>query len=157
MPRSRLSVGLRVGTLVVAVALVGATVADPAGGAEPSAHVTRTLNGADTAYLHLVRPGETLLEEGTATGTLPGRMRAVLNIGPLYTGSFTIFTHNGRISGNGSATPHGAGRYQSFVGWLNVTSGSGVYAHVRGRNNLYGVFDRRTYDVVVKTTGTLSY
>jgi hypothetical protein len=154
--RSR-SVAVRAGVLAVSGMLIGAALSEPTHAAERSAHMTRTLNGADSATLHLVRPGERLLEEGAATGALPGHMRAELNIGPLYTGSFTIYTRNGRISGNGTATPHGAGRYQSFAGWLNVTSGSGLYAHVHGRNNLYGVFDRRTYAVTVKTTGSLSY
>lgn len=145
------------GVLVVSGILLGVTMSATTHAAERGADATRTLDGADSATLHLVRPGERLLEEGTVTGALPGRMRAELYIGPLYKGSFTIYTRNGRISGNGTATPHGAGRYQSFAGWLNITSGSGLYAHVHGRNNLYGVFDRRTYAVTVKTTGSLSY
>lgn len=137
--------------------LLGATISAPTHAAERAAHTARTVHGADSAALHLVRPGQRLLEEGAVTGALPGRMRAELYIGPLYKGSFTIYTRNGRISGKGTATPHGAGRYQSFAGWLNITSGSGLYAHVHGRNNLYGVFDRRTYAVTIKTTGSLSY
>jgi len=122
---------------VVAGMLIGATLSEPTHASERTAHTTRTLDGADSATLHLVRPGERLLEEGAATGALPGHMRAELSIGPVYTGSFTIYTRNGHIRGTGTAKPHGAGRYQSFAGWLNVTSGSGVYAHVRGRDNLY--------------------
>lgn len=160
--RTRLLACLRrvaagIGVLVFIGMLAGVTTSAPTHAAEPAAHATRTLDGADNAALHLVRAGERLLEEGTVTGALPGRMRAELYIGPLYKGSFTIYTHNGRISGSGTATPHGAGRYQSFAGWLNITSGSGLYAHVHGRNHLYGVFDRRTYAVTVKTTGSLSY
>jgi hypothetical protein len=154
--RSR-SVTVRAGVIVVSGVLIGATLSEPIHAAEPAAQMTRTLDGADSATLHLVRPGERLLEEGVATGALPGHMRAELNIGPLYTGLFTIYTRNGRISGSGTAKPHGAGRYQSFAGWLNVMSGSDLYAHVRGRDNLYGVFDRRTYAVTVETTGSLSY
>jgi hypothetical protein len=145
------------GAFVVSGMLIGVTMSAPTHAAERGAHMTRTLDGADSATLHLVRSGERLLEEGAVTGALPGRMRAELYIGPLYKGSFTIYTRNGRISGSGTATPHGAGRYQSFAGWLNITSGSGLYAHVHGRNNLYGVFDRRTYAVTIKTTGSLSY
>ena len=137
--------------------LVGAAMSAPTHATERAAHATRTLDGADNATLHLVRPGERLLEEGAVTGALPGRMRAELNIGPIYKGRFTIDTRNGSISGSGTATPHGAGRYQSFAGWLNITSGSGRYAHVHGRDTLYGVFDRRTYAVTIKTTGSLSY
>jgi hypothetical protein len=156
--RARLrSVAADIGVLLVSGMLVGVTMSAPTHAAERATHMTRTLDGADSATLHLVRPGERLLEEGAVTGALPGRMRAELNIGPVYKGSFTIYTRNGRINGIGTATPHGAGRYQSFAGWLNVTSGSGLYAHVHGRNHLYGVFDRRTYAVTIKTTGSLTY
>jgi hypothetical protein len=160
--RTRLLVCLRhiaaaTGVLVFSAVLAGITMSEPTHAAERATHATRTLDGADSATLHLVRPGERLLEEGAVTGALPGRMRAELYIGPLYKGSFTIYTRSGRISGNGTATPHGAGRYQSFAGSLNITSGSGLYAHVHGRDNLYGVFDRRTYAVTIKTTGSLSY
>jgi hypothetical protein len=135
------------------MALIGTTAAS----SRAAAQAARTINGADSAHLRLVRPGERLLEEGPASGALPGSMRAELDIGPIYTGSFTIYTDNGKISGYGTATPHGAGRYQSFAGWLTVTSGNGRYEHVHGHDRLYGVFDRRTYAVVVETTGTLSY
>jgi hypothetical protein len=124
---------------------------------QASAKFARALSGTDTTHLHLVRSGETLLEEGPTSGALPGRMRAELHIGPTFTGNFTIYTSGGSISGSGVASPHGSGRYQSFAGTLTVTGGSGIYAHVHGRNGLYGVFDRRTYAAVVTTTGTLSY
>ena len=84
-------------------------------------------------------------------------MRAELRVGSVFTGSFTIYTDKGRISGSGKATPHGSGRYQSFSGVWTVTSGSGVYSHIHGRDNLSGIFDRRTYAVLVTTTGSLSY
>lgn len=122
-----------------------------------SASAAGLLEGADTAHLHLVHAGEELLEEGPSNGALPGHMRAELRIGPIFTGSFTIYTDKGRISGSGRADPHGSGRYQSFSGAWTVTSGSGLYAHVHGRDNMYGVFDRRTYAVVLTTTGSLSY
>jgi hypothetical protein len=121
------------------------------------ASAARVLEGADTAHLHLLHAGEDLTEEGPSSGILPGHMRAELRVGPVFTGSFTIYTDNGRISGSGTANPHGSGRYQSFSGAWTVTSGSGVYAHVHGHDSMYGVFDRRTYDVVVTTTGSLSY
>lgn len=157
-PPTRLrALAIRIAALVLVSLLVGSATSGLTHAAERAAHVARTLNGSDSATLHLVRPGEKLLEEGSATGALPGRMRAQLTIGPLYTGSFTIFTSDGRIGGTGTATPRGAGRYQSFAGWLNITNGSGQYAHVRGRDHLYGVFDRRTYAVTVQTTGSLSY
>jgi hypothetical protein len=122
-----------------------------------TANAARVLDGADTAHLHLLHVGEDLLEEGPSSGILPGHMRAELHVGAVFAGSFTIYTDRGQISGKGQATPRGSGRYQSFSGAWTVTSGSGQYTHVRGRDNLYGVFDRRTYAVTVTTTGSLSY
>jgi hypothetical protein len=122
-----------------------------------TARATRTLSGSDTAHLHLVHAGTLLREEGSTSGVLGGHMRAELDLGAIYTGSFTIEARGGAIKGSGRATPSGAGRYQSFSGWLTVTGGSGVFAHVHGRDRLSGVFDRRTYAVLVQTTGTLSY
>jgi len=154
--RAGARIGARAAQLAICLVLAGGMGAALAR-RHATARLSRTLNGADTATLHLVRPGDKLLEEGVASGALPGHMRALLKIGPLCTGSFTIDTAHGQITGNGTATPHGTGRYQSFAGSLNITSGSGAYAHVRGRTKLYGVFDRWTYAVVVKTTGRLAY
>jgi hypothetical protein len=122
------------------------------------AHAVRSLNGTATAHLHLVKPdGTQLLEEGPVTGALPGSMRAVVDTGSVFTGSFTIHTHGGAIEGSGRATPHGVGRYQSFRGTITLTGGTGRYSHVNGRAGLYGTFDRRTYAVVIQTTGRFSY
>jgi hypothetical protein len=125
---------------------------------EADAHTARTLNGTDTAHLHLVRQDETVVyEEGAATGGLPGYMKAELTIGPIFTGSCTVYAPGGSITGRGRATPHGPGRYQSFHGSLLITGGTGRYAHVYGRAGLYGTFDRRTFALVLQTTGNLSY
>ncbi|MGH7634195.1 MAG: hypothetical protein ACRENC_10730, partial [Gemmatimonadaceae bacterium] len=111
-------------------------IAASAGARDPGAyraHVARTLNGTDTAHLRLVHQDEALLyEEGSARGALRGRMRAKLTVGSLFTGTCTIYTRYGSITGHGSATPHGVGRYQSFRGTLTVTGGTGRYGHVHG-------------------------
>jgi hypothetical protein len=141
---------------VVSITLV--SVADSTAAGHTNAHAARTLNGAATAHLHLVKAnGSQLDEEGPVTGALPGTMRAVLITGVVFSGSFTIHTNGGSIDGHGKATIHGAGRYQSFSGSITVTGGSGRYSHAHGRTGLSGTFDRRTYATVIKTTGTLSY
>jgi hypothetical protein len=134
------------------------TAASSAAGGQAAAHAARWLNGTATAHLHLVRAeGSRLFEEGPVSGALPGSMRAELDTSAIFTGSFTIRTHGGSIKGHGRATPHGSGRYESFGGSLVITGGSGRYAHVNGRANLYGVFDRRSDSVIVQTTGKLAY
>jgi hypothetical protein len=122
------------------------------------AHAARVLKATDTAHLHYVSSsGSLLLDEGKATGTLPGSMRVRLNLGTTFTGTFTIYASGGSIEGHGSATPHGSGTYESFSGTLTVTGGSGRYAHAHGRGGLYGTFDRDNYALVIQTTGSLSY
>lgn len=123
-----------------------------------AAHITRALNATDTAHLRYIKhTGALLFEEGTAHGTLPGNMRAYCNVGGNFTASFTIYLSGGTIKGHGTATPHGQGIYESFAGTLTVTGGSGRYTHARGHAGLYGTFNRRTYAMVVQTTGSLSY
>ncbi|HTB50278.1 MAG TPA: hypothetical protein VK701_04815 [Solirubrobacteraceae bacterium] len=149
---------LSLAIVVVAALSTSATIQAPASASDPGASAARTIDGTDTAHLHLIHQDESLLyEEGSASGSLPGRMRAKLTIGSLFRGSCTIYTADGSIVGQGSATPHGSGRYQSFSGALLITSGSGRYDHIHGRTRLYGTFDRRTFSLIVQTTGRLSY
>lgn len=141
----------------VVTALGSPTGADGAKRLVP-AQVARTLNIADTAHLHLLKAsGSRLDETGSVSGTLPGNMRANLDVGATFSGNFTIRTRDGTIKGHGIASPHGSGRYESFGGSMVVTGGSGRYVHVQGHGRLYGTFDRRLFAFVVQTAGKLSY
>lgn len=154
---------LRASTIVGAILLGAFTTAltAPATSASgPVAHPSRTLNATDTGHLKYIprdSEGATLVEEGAATGKLPGRMRARLRIEGAFSGSFVLYTAAGAIKGHGSATPSGSGRYESFRGSLVVNGGTGRYAHAHGRAGLYGVYDRNTHGVTVQTTGSISY
>lgn len=119
----------------------------------------RVLNTTDTAHLRYLRSsGSLLFEEGSASGTLPGKMLAHFNIGPTVSASFTIYVRSGgTINGHGTGSPHGSGIYESFAGSLVATGGTGAYSHAHGHAGLYGVFNRRTYAITVQTTGRLSY
>jgi hypothetical protein len=140
---------------IVGIALIGP---DRTAASRAGAYAARTLNGAATAHLHLVKAnGSQLDEEGPVAGALPGTMRAVLTTGNVFSGSFAIHTNGGTIDGHGRATTHGSGRYQTFSGSITVTGGSGRYSHAHGRTGLSGTFDRRTYAMIIQTTGTLSY
>jgi hypothetical protein len=131
----------------------------PASVASPIAHTTRVLRATDTAQLRYIPPahGPVLYEEGTAHGTIPGTMRVHITLGGTVNATFTIYTSGGSVSGHGTATPHGSGIYESFGGTLVATSGTGRYLHAHGHAGLYGTFDRRTYALVVQTTGSLDY
>jgi hypothetical protein len=144
-------------TILAAAALALASA--PAGARRVArARAAHTLSGTETGHLHLVSTsGSLLFEEGPASGPLTGHMRSRLNLGAVFTGSFTIYTPAGSIAGRGSATPHGSGRYRSFSGALTVTGGTGRYAHAHGQAGLYGTFDQRTYALLIQTTGHFSY
>jgi hypothetical protein len=123
-----------------------------------AALAAQALKASDTAHLrYLSASGSLLFEEGQASGTLPGSMRVHFSVGATFSGSFTIYTRAGSITGRGGATPHGSGVYESFAGSLTVTGGSGRYAHAHGRAQLYGTFNRNTYALLVQTVGTLHY
>jgi hypothetical protein len=142
----------------LAIAAQSVRASASAAGPAARAHAARVLQASDTAHLHYTSAlGALLLEEGKATGTLPGSMRVHLEVGTTFTGTFTIYASGGSIVGHGSAIPHGSGTYESFSGTLTVTGGSGRYAHAHGRGGLYGTFDRENYALVVKTTGSLAY
>ncbi|MGH2853331.1 MAG: hypothetical protein ACRDLF_03955 [Solirubrobacteraceae bacterium] len=85
-------------------------------------------------------------------------MQAHIEVGPTTTGNFTIYVRGGgTIKGHGTATMHGSGTYESFSGTLVVTGGTGRYAHAHGKAGLYGTFNRKTYALLVQTTGRLAY
>jgi len=158
--RRRATAALRGACAAGCLATAMQSVCATAYAAEPArrAHAAHVLKATDTAHLHYVSSsGSLLLDEGKATGTLPGSMRAHLDLGTTFTGTFTIYASGGSIQGRGSATPHGSGTYESFAGTLTVTGGTGRYAHAHGHGGLYGTFDRDTYALVIKTTGSLTY
>jgi hypothetical protein len=129
-----------------------------AGGAPPRAHAARTISVNDTGRLRLVgSSGNTLIEEGQSSGTLPGRVRARLTVSSnTVRATFTISLHGGSISGYGSAKLNvGRGVYASFGGSLNVSHGTGRYAHVSGSGGLYGTINRNTDDATVQVVGRL--
>jgi hypothetical protein len=141
-------------------AIVAALLAQAGLANVPRARSSRVLNATDTAHLKYnpkYSEGATLVEEGSANGSLPGKMRARLKIEGTFSGTFVLTTSGGTIKGRGSAKPSGSGRYESFRGSLMVTGGTGRYSHAHGTAGLYGVFDRVKYQVTVQTTGSISY
>jgi hypothetical protein len=155
-PQSRTPSALRTAASILAQAacLGAALVAASA----TAALATRTRAARDTAHLHLVSsPGSSLLEEGWASGTLPGRLRVHFDVGPTVSASFAIYAKGGTIRGRGSGKLRSAGLYSTFGGSLRITGGSGRYRHARGRGGLYGSINRHTDAMIVQTTGTISF
>lgn len=146
---TRLPVGRGLATVLAVCACAG-LLASPV-----AAHTTAA---TDTAHLHLISsPGSLLLEEGTASGTLPGWLKVRFDVGPTVSAKFAIYTKGGTIQGHGAGKLRSAGLYSTFGGWLQITGGTGRYAHARGSGGLYGAINRRNDSLTIKTTGKISY
>jgi hypothetical protein len=157
--RLRVARGFRVALACVAGLSVASFVASASAGGRPRrVHAARSQSVTDTAHLHYVREmGSDLVEEGMATGGLPGKVKVRLNVGATVYASFVISTRSGSISGEGSGKLHGTGTYASFGGSMTVTQGRGRYTHAHGKGGFYGVIDRHNFAATVQTTGTLEY
>jgi hypothetical protein len=120
-----------------------------------------SLNVRDEGRLRFVASsGAQLIDEGPASGTIPGRVRVrfTYNGNPVVTAQFTIYGRYGSISGVGRgrlSSPTSAS--PSFRGSLAIVSGSGRYARARGSGELFGVFYRRSFGLIVQAIGRLSY
>jgi hypothetical protein len=124
------------------------------------AHAARALNIADTAHLHFVREtaSSTLIEEGKATGGMPGVVKIDFEVGATVKSSFVLSGRYGSLIGSSFGKPHSSGNeYSSFAGTLTITHGTGRYAHAHGQGGFYGTIDRNNDAVTVQTTGKLAY
>jgi hypothetical protein len=139
--------------MLPAAALAAAGLATPA-----SAH---QLKVRDEGHLHFVHSsGSQLFDEGPISGTIKGRARVRFTYTgePRVAATLTIYTSSGTINARATgrlSSPTSAA--PSFRGSLSIVSGSGRYAHARGSGELFGVFYRRTYAMVVQTIGKLTY
>jgi hypothetical protein len=129
--------------------------------ARVSARAAGSLNVKDEGALHFVKSsGSTIIDEGRATGTIPGdvRIHFVYNGNPNVSAQITIYGQHGTIDVRGSgrlSSPTNPN--PSFSGTLSITGGSGRYSHASGSGKLYGVFHRRSYGMIVQAQGTLHY
>jgi hypothetical protein len=156
--------------LVSAVALATGTLVGPAiSNAEPTstsqglrARADRVMSVKDEGKLHLLKSsGSLLIDEGPATGTIPGKVKVRFvydGSNPTVTAKITIYGHSGTIEAHASAKlSNPASPNPSFKGTLTIDGGSGRYLHAHGAGRLYGVFYRRSYGMLVQTEGNLRY
>jgi hypothetical protein len=139
-----------VGALGVGVSSASAPVAVPA----------RTISLNETAHLHLTsKHGFTLNEEGSAVGTIRGKIYLHLKIVSTnrVTAEVSIYPSGGSLTGYAAATYHVAGATASFSGSMSIARGTGRYRHARGSGlGFNGTIKRSTDAVTVYLTGKMS-
>jgi hypothetical protein len=145
--------------IVMGAALLGVSAIANAAG--PVARAAARVNAKDEAKLHFVHAsGSTLIDEGHATGTFPGYVKITFtyNGSPNVGAQFTIYRSEGSIRVRASGTLSSpTNPSPSFKGNVTIIGGSGRYAHAHGGGQLYGVFYRRSYALVVQVQGTVYY
>lgn len=123
------------------------------------AATARTTYLSETANLHLVAHQGTqiLHEEGQASGTLRGRLTAVLNIA--YTQATVTFTANspgGTLTGRGVESYYVSGKNGHFSGRMIITGGTGRYAHASASAlQTTGLIKRAHYELMMTVNGQL--
>jgi hypothetical protein len=151
------------GATALLASLMGASlfgIATSHAGQSATGRAAHVVSVKDEGHLHLVGEpnGSDLVEEGPATGTIPGRVRVNFNIGPTVYASFTIYAKaGGSITGHGGGALHSTSVYSTFGGALRVVHGTGRYARAHGSGGLYGAINRKTYALTVQAIGRLYY
>jgi hypothetical protein len=126
---------------------------------DPRASAAREVDLQETGYLHAVgEPGDTIVEQGHATGTYDCSITVTLTIVAAnhVTARFTVEPHGGSVTGAGSGrfVQQGADGY--FGGTVAITHGTGDYAHASGANiGVSGVVDRETFALTVHVHGKI--
>jgi hypothetical protein len=147
------------GAALALLTAVAATVAQPVRAV--TARATRTAAVRDEGRLRYISDDAThILDEGPVHGTIPGRARVnfLYNGSPEVTASFRIYAAGGTLTGRARCHLHNPNSpAPSFRGALHITGGSGRYAHARGSGELFGLFYRRGYGLVVQAIGRLRY
>lgn len=127
----------------------------------PATASARTIRVRDEGQLrYRSDSATTIVDEGAVRGTIPGRARVyfVYNGSPNVSAHFVIWARGGSLSGWARCRLHNpTSRVPSFRGALHITRGSGRYRRARGYGELFGLFYRHGYGLVVQAIGSLRY
>jgi len=126
-----------------------------------AAHTARVIPVRDEGRLGFVADSATqIVDEGHVSGTIPGKARVdfTYNGSPTVTARFVIRAAGGSLYGRASCRLNNpTSPTPSFRGALSITGGSGRYRHAHGSGELFGVFHRRGYALLVQAIGRLRY
>lgn len=154
--------GAVLGMAVTASLLLGLVSGGAVGASGPSAETARKSRSfTETANLHLVKKrGAILKEEGTATGTLPGTVKARFDTSNIakVTGKVTFYpSSGGSLTFTAVGYPQSTGTIARFNGNMAVLKGTGRYASALGSGTFTGTVNRSTWAITVNAKATLTY
>ncbi len=156
--------GAIVGMAGVAAVLAGLVFGGTNGlAAEPSGHAAKrkARSFSENASLHLVKKkGAILKESGTATGTLPGTVKARFDTANIakVTGTVTFYPYSGgSLTFTAVAYPQSTSKIAKFSGNMAVRSGTGRYASAVGGGTFSGTVNRGSWAMTVNAKATLTY
>ena len=125
------------------------------------AGATRVREVRDEGHMRFLSAEATLIvDEGAMSGTIPGRSRVYFtyNGSPNVSARFVIHADAGNLDGRATCRLNNpSSPTPSFRGALQIVGGSGRYAHAHGSGELFGVFHRHGYGLVVQAIGKLTY
>jgi hypothetical protein len=119
---------------------------------------TLTVHESVAASLVSHRGATALNERGHGSGTFNCPLTIAINI--TYTRASIAFncpTSRGTISGHGETGFYASGPIAHFTGTLQITSGTGAYAHPRSSSlHIVGTLRRGSYSLQASVTGSLT-
>jgi hypothetical protein len=124
------------------------------------AQAARPLPLAETGHLHRIsQHGFTLIERGSATGTLGGTIYVHLTVVSTsrVQAEVSIYSRQGSITGSGTASYRRGEATATFAGSMSIARGSGSYAHAHGSGIAFrGTIKRSDESVSVQVSGRMS-
>ena len=153
----------RLGMAVVVVATASLVAGGTVGMAQPVGHAAkrRAHSFTETANLHLVKKrGAILKEAGTATGTLPGTVKARFDTSDItnVTATVTFYPYSGgSLTFTATGHPTSTGTVAKFSGYLGVRRGTGRYESATGSGTFTGTVNRSSWAFTVNAKATLTY
>jgi hypothetical protein len=151
---------LAAGTLLASGACALAFSLGAAGASGSTAAASRTISLNDTAHLHKTSSrGLNLYESGQASGSLGGTLSLHLDVVSTnrVTAALTVSPRGGTMTGSASGSFRNNGPTASFSGTLNITGGTGSYAHAHGSGlSFSGTVQRSNDAVTVHVSGHIS-
>jgi hypothetical protein len=153
--RARFSVAALASLGLLAAALPSAAVSRPA-----AAHAARTISLNDSGRLRLTsHHGFTLNEEGSASGTIAGKIYIHLKVVSTnrVTAEISIYPNGGSVTGFATASYHPSGAVATFDGTMTVERGTGSYKGADGSGLSFSGTIQRSNDAVnVRVSGRMS-